>query len=351
MADQCLNIAISCLFIHLIWTSAQHTGIIACMDIKLPAVADPVGEALHFLRMSGTFYCRSEFTSPWALAIPPMQNCLMLHVVTVGRGILQIDETVERTLHLGDLTLVPHGEGHVLTSNPGLTPAKLFEIEREQVSERYETLRLGGGGEKTTMICALFQFNDPAAQQLIAFLPRVISVDSWAAPQSDWIQTTLRMMAAEASEMRPGGETVITRLADILVIHAIRFWITHAPSEQTGWLGALHDRQIGPIISKIHRCPGRPWTLESLAAEAFMSRSAFSARFTDLVGESAMRYVTRWRVNDARSRLQRGETIAETAISLGYESEAAFSRAFKRHLGVPPGAARRARSDSSSLSR
>lgn len=319
------------------------------MQIELPALADPVGEALHFLRMSGTFYCRSEFTLPWALAIPPMQNCLMLHVVTAGRCILQVDET-EHVLDPGDLTLVPHGEGHVLTSNYGLTPAKLFEIEREQVSERYETLHLGGGGEKTTMICALFQFDDQAAQQLIAFLPKVISVDSWAAPQSDWIQSTLRMMAAEASTMRPGGETMITRLADILVIHAIRFWITHAPLEQRGWLGALHDPQVGPIISKIHRYPGRPWTLESLAAEAFMSRSAFSARFTELVGEPAMRYVTRWRMNDARSRLQRGQTIAEIAISLGYESEAAFSRAFKRHLGVSPGAARRGRSDSASLS-
>ena len=144
--------------------------------------------------------------------------------------------------------------------------------------------------------------------------------------------------------MRPGGETMITRLADILVIHAIRFWITHAPLEQTGWLGALHDPQVGPIISKIHRYPGRPWTLESLAAEAFMSRSAFSARFTELVGESAMHYVTRWQMNAARSQLvEKNQTVAEVAHAFGYESEAAFNRAFKRHLGISPGAAKRSR--------
>jgi AraC-like DNA-binding protein len=314
------------------------------MNIELPAVADPLGEALHFLRMSGTFYCRSEFTAPWALAIPPMQSCLMLHVVIAGQSFLEVDGAPEQVLRPGELTLVPHGEGHLLTSSTGLPGAKLFETDREQVSERYEVLRLGGGGERTTMICALFQFDDPAAQQLIAVLPKVIKVDSWAAPQSDWIQSTLRMMAAEAREMRPGGETLITRLADILVIHAIRFWIAHAPSEQMGWLGALRDPHIGPTISKIHRDPGHPWTLDSLAAEAFMSRSAFSARFTELVGESAMRYVTRWRMNDARLRLERGATITEIAIALGYESEAAFSRAFKRHLGVPPGAAKRTRS-------
>ena len=314
------------------------------MDVALPAVSDPVGEALHFLRMSGTFYCRSEFSAPWALALPPMQNCLMLHVVTGGRCVLEVEGTPRRLLQPGDLTLVPHGQGHVVASAPGLVASKLFEIPREQLSERYETLRLGGDGEQTTMICGLFQFDDPAAQQLITLLPEVITVDTWAAPQVEWIQSTLRMIATEAREMNPGGETVITRLADILVIHAIRFWITHSNSAQTGWLGALRDPQIGPVVSKIHRRPADRWTLESLACEASMSRSAFAARFTELVGESAMHYVTRWRMNAARSRLAESDvTIAELANDFGYESEAAFSRAFKRHLGVSPGAARQAR--------
>jgi AraC-like DNA-binding protein len=152
------------------------------------------------------------------------------------------------------------------------------------------------------------------------------------------------MIATEAREMNPGGETVITRLADILVIHAIRFWITHSNSAQTGWLGALRDRQIGPVVAKIHRRPAHRWTLESLAAEASMSRSAFAMRFTELVGESAMQYVTRWRMNTARSRLAESDvTVAQLANAFGYESEAAFSRAFKRHLGVSPGTAKRAR--------
>jgi Cupin len=137
-----------------------------------------------------------------------------------------------------------------------LPAAKLFEIDREQVSERYETLRLGGDGERATVICGLFKFEDPVTQQLLALLPKIIAVDGWTSPQSDWMHSTLRMIAAEARETSPGGETVITRLADILVIHAIRFWITHNPSAQTGWLGALQDPQIGRVISKIHRSPG-----------------------------------------------------------------------------------------------
>jgi AraC-like DNA-binding protein len=314
------------------------------VDIELPPFSDPVGEALHFLRMSGTFYCRSEFRSPWALDLPPMQNCLMLHVVTSGRCVLEIEGTPRGLLQPGDLTLVPHGQGHVVASGPGLAASKLFETPREQVSKRYETLRLGGDGERTTMICGVFQFDDPAAQQLVMLLPDVITVDTWATPQAEWMQSTLRMIAAEAKAMNPGGETVITRLADILVVHAIRYWITHCPSTQTSWLGALRDRQIGPVISKVHRQPAHRWTLESLAREASMSRSAFAARFTELVGESAMHYVTRWQMNAARSRLvESDQTVAGVARDFGYESEAAFNRAFKRHVGISPGAAKRTR--------
>src|SRR5262245_2061640 len=121
------------------------------MDIVLPPITDPVGEALHFLRMTGIFYCRSEFTAPWALALPPMKNCLMLHVVTAGRCWLEVEGTTNRLLQPGDLALVPHGEGHQMASEPGMIGAKLFELSRDQVSERYEILRLGGGGAQSTV--------------------------------------------------------------------------------------------------------------------------------------------------------------------------------------------------------
>jgi len=311
------------------------------MTVTLPQVVDPLGEALHFLRMSGIFYSRSEFTAPWALALPPMKNFLMLHVITAGRCWLEVDGVPSRLLQPGDLALVPHGEGHQVSSEQGMTGEKLFEIPREQVSERYEILRLGGGGAPATMICGVFQFDHPAALQLISPLPRMIVVEAWNSPHTDWIQSTLRMMAAEARELRPGGETVITRLADILVIHAIRSWIAQDGSAKTGWLGALQDNQIGRVISRIHREPERPWRLESLAAEAAMSRSAFAARFTELVGEPAMHYVTRWRMHTALTWLKESDgPIGELSRRLGYGSEAAFSRAFKRYMGVSPGGAR-----------
>lgn len=312
------------------------------MSNPWPSV-DPLGEVLHFLRMSSAFYSRCEFSAPWALELPELPGSLMFHVVTSGRCWLEVEGADQRLLQPGDLALVPHGEGHRLASEPGTPGARLFDIPRAYLSERYEFIRHGGGGAPATLICGAVSFDDPAARHLISVLPRLISVDAASSPQVDWILSTLRFMGGEARELRPGGETVIIRLADVLVILAIRAWIEQDPAAQTGWLGALRDRQIGRAITLIHREPARAWTVTGLASEIAMSRSAFAARFTELVGEPPMHYVTRWRMLVALTWLKEDEaTIGELATQLGYQSEAAFSRAFKRFIGVSPGAIRRA---------
>lgn len=299
---------------------------------------DPLGEALHFLRMSGTFYCRSELTAPWGLVMPPMKDCLMFHFVISGSCRLEAGGE-ERWLQPGCLALVPHGMGHVLLSRPGAAAANLFDLHRENLSERYEVLRHGAGGSPMTLICGAVRFDHPAAHRLLNLLPNLIVASAADSPDADRIESVLRLMAAEAAEMRPGGEGIVTRLADILVIQAIRSWIEHDSNAQSGWLGALQDKQIGRALSLVHRDPARDWTLASLAAEAAMSRSAFAARFKQLVGMPAMHYVAQWRMNLAAAQLkERKEGLASLAGRLGYQSEAAFSRAFKRFIGVPPGA-------------
>lgn len=306
------------------------------------ASSDPLGEALHFLRMSGTFYCRSEFTAPWGLDLPVMPQCLMFHVLTLGECWLEAQGDPPRRLAPGDLVLVPHGEGHRLVSAPGEAAAGLFDLPRAFASERYEVLRQGGGGEATAMICGAVRFDHPAALQLVRLLPRVLEAQVRDPGQRDWLMSTLQLMENEARAMRPGGETVITRLADILVIQAIRAWIEQDPAAQGGWLGALQDRQLGRALSLIHREPARDWSLPALAEAAAMSRSAFAARFAEKVGMPAMQYVTRWRMQVALSWLQEREiAVVELAERLGYQSEAAFSRAFKRCIGVAPGSVRR----------
>lgn len=303
---------------------------------------DALGEALHFLRMTGIFYTRSEFTAPFGLQIPPMRAWLMFHVVTTGQCWIEVEGADRRRLRPGDLALVPRGEGHRLVSEAGVPAAPLFSLPREIVSERYEILRHGGGGAPVTMICGAMRFDDPAAHHLVRLLPRVIRVDAGSASETEWLQSTLRFMAAEARELRAGGEAVITRLADILIIQAIRAWMAREPAAQQGWLAALRDPQIGRAVALIHRDPARRWTVVALARAAGMSRSAFAARFTQLLGEPAMHYAARWKMHAAQLSLEReNASLGELAARLGYESEAAFSRAFKRFVGVTPGTIRR----------
>ncbi|MDQ4116478.1 MAG: AraC family transcriptional regulator [Actinomycetota bacterium] len=307
------------------------------------AATDPVGEALHVLRMSGTFYCRSELSEPWGMALPPTPGCLWFHVVTSGECRLEVDVDggAEMALRPGELVLVPRGEGHRLRSGgTDVATPDIRSIPHPMLDDRYALLRHGGDGALTRMVCGAVRFEHPAAHSLVDVLPGIVRVEATAL--SGRLQDTLRLLAAEVDDLRPGGEAVITRLADVLVIQAIRTWLARDPAARTGWLGALADDRIGTVLARVHREPEREWTVGSLAAMASMSRSAFAARFTELVGEPAMSYVTRWRMHAAVDALSGGDvTVAELAGRMGYRSEAAFSRAFSRVVGEPPGAVRR----------
>src|ERR671914_954880 len=329
------------------WTFRITPRILGVMEALDPfPPADPLGEALQFLRMNGAYYSRAELTAPWGLTLPATPGYLWFHVVTSGRMWLETGEEERGWIQLGDLALVPHGEGHVLRSEPDVPAPGILDLEREVVSDRYEILRHGGGGTPTGLICGAVRFAHPAAGNLIEILPRTIRIEAASSPRLEWMHSVLRLMASEAGELRPGGEAVITRLGDILVIQAIRAWMESDPAAQRGWLGALQDPQIGRAISHIHRDPARNWTVASLAHELAMSRSAFAARFTERVGEPVMSYVARWRMQVAVAALKdEGATVGELADRLGYRSEAAFSRAFKRVMGVSPGAIRRSAAD------
>ncbi len=308
---------------------------------EIPGLADPLGETLHMLRLNGSLYCRSELTAPWGIDMPSFDGYMIFHVVTSGHCWLEIEGEEPRLLQQGSLTLVPHGNGHCIRSSPGARAMPLFDIPVERVSDRYEVMRYGGDGDLTQLTCGVVSFDQLAGQQLVAQLPEVLQIDSWDEEEDSWLQSTLRFISREARELRPGGETVITHLADILIIQAIRTWIDQAPEADQGWLAALRDKQVGRALAAIHREPEKDWTVDSLAREVGMSRSGFSARFTSLVGESAKRYLTQWRMQLARAQLQQtSDSLSVLADRLGYQSEAAFCRAFKRVYGVPPGSFR-----------
>jgi len=303
---------------------------------------DPLAQTLHLLRMTGVVYCHSTLTAPWGIDMPPMADCLMFHVFTAGGGWLLVEGEPAQQLQAGDLALVPHGVGHLLLSDPAAAGVPLFELERELVTEWFEVLRHGGGGAMSDAICGAVRFDDPVARYLTASLPRIVTIKGMHAPEMEWLHSSFRLLAAEAGQRRPGSETMITRLADILVIQAIRSWVESDSALQAGWLRGLRDRYIGRALSVIHRDLSGPLSLNSLAQAAGLSRSAFATRFALLVGTPAMEYVTQWRMRVAFARLkERRVPLAQLAAEVGYDSEVAFHRAFKRVTGSTPGAVQR----------
>ncbi|GAA4926466.1 AraC family transcriptional regulator [Nesterenkonia rhizosphaerae] len=306
---------------------------------------DRLARVLHTLRMRSTFYCHAELTSPWALEMPAIADSVSFHVVTAGTCWLQLPDEKPLELRAGDLVLVPHGLGHLLLSEPDATPSQRVDLLPQQyLSEHYSLLRHGGGGSTAQLICGIVSFDEPAARLLMRSLPSLLFVNGSSVSAAASIHDTLRLMASELGHPQPGGEAVATRLADILVVQAIRGWLGTAEDATRGWLGALQDDRIGRAIEAIHDDPGHAWTLERLARVAAMSRSSFSAQFTRLVGESPIAYLTRWRMHVAHSRLRNEDTTAaRLAAELGYQSEAAFNRAFTRIIGHTPGSIRRQR--------
>ncbi len=306
-----------------------------------------IARVLGALRMRSAFTCHAELGEPWALEMPAIADSVSFHVVTAGSCWLRLPDAEPVELRAGDLALVPHGLGHDLLSAPEARRGPRVDLLPQQyLSEHYSRLRHGGAGRRAQLICGIVSFDDPASRELMRSLPTVLFVGGDTVSAASSVRDTVRLMANELSRPQPGGEAVATRLADILVIQAIRSWIaTETETETTnGWLRALQDERIGRTIVAIHNDPGSEWTLNRLARIATMSRSSFSTRFTQTVGEAPIAYLTRWRMNVAQSRLLEEDiTAARLAAELGYQSEAAFNRAFTRIIGHTPGSVRRQR--------
>jgi AraC-like DNA-binding protein len=200
-------------------------------------------------------------------------------------------------------------------------------------------MRHGGGGAVSYFTCGSFEFQSPAESPLLSLLPPLIHIRGEA---EEWLASALQLLVYEARHARPGAKAMISRLTDVIFVQAVRIWMANQPADEAGWLGALRDPRIGAALGLIHRAPERAWSVSALAREVAMSRSPFAARFTALVGEPPLAYLTRWRMHLAMSLL-RSDTlsVSEVARRVGYESAAAFSKAFKRRFGLAPGASRR----------
>jgi len=315
----------------------------------IPAHADPLGETLYSLRLNGLVYAKSELVAPWGIDMPPMPGKMMFHIVTEGGCWLRFADNESLYLEPGALALIPRGEGHSIAHAETQACTPFFDIPVTMLSDRFEALRFGGetaeqrGYERecewapdTRLTCGVLGFDHIAGQKLVSQLPQVIHI-SGNDTMPGQLQAMIALMEQEATTLALGGETVMAHLADIIVIQAIRYWIDHAQEASNGWLGALQDAKLGKALRAIHAHPETHWTVERLAEAAGMSRSGFAARFSEVIGTSVKHYLTEWRMHLARMKiLQTQTTLTELAEELGYKSEAAFSRAYKRVFGVPP---------------
>ena len=301
---------------------------------------DTLSEVLQDLRIANGTYARCGLSGTWGIDFEA-QGQARFHFVAAGQCWLRGPKRGWTELHAGDVVLLPHGKGHALASKARARLTPLEKMPVQAIGDRTYQMQTGGNGAPTVLVCCSVDFEQPAAHPLLALMPPLLLVRGGAADDAT-LPPILDAMAAEVLARRVGAATVMTRLADVVIARVVRAWAESRTEDTRGWLAAIRDPQIGRALAAIHQRPGEPWTVESLADVAKTSRSVFSERFTALVSVPPARYLTQWRMHLASGWLRNDRvTVAEAAMRLGYESEAAFSRAFKRFTGVPPSALRR----------
>ena len=300
---------------------------------------DALSEVLKTLQLENTICWRVELSTPWGLQIADYDGAVFC-VVTRGSCWLEA-ESLEMPLPLvgGDLVVLPCGQKHVLRDEPN---SSSIDLEDFSLTNQNEVLRFGGGGLSTNLVYGRLRFEQLAVHHpLLSALPPLILVRGEEGLAVEWLNMTMQFMSCEMAAQRPGAQTVISHLSGILFIQAVRAYIANKENCSRCWIRALTHPQIGVALGLIHEHCQEPWTVATLAVRVGMSRSAFSAEFAQLVGEPPLKYLTRWRMHRAARLLRLDHTsLAQIATQVGYESEAAFSKAFKRWMDESPGAYR-----------
>ena len=272
-------------------------------------------------------------------------GCLEFHAVTRGECLGGIVGEEPVRLEAGDVICFPHGDPHVLSSERGLRapPQDLSVYERRPGAPLPFPLKLGSGAPEVHLVCGFLGCDARPFNPLLAALPRVLRASDRDAP-GGWLSRFMEMAEAEARTPRPGAEAVLARLSEIMFVEVIRRHVESLLPDRTGWLAGLRDPHVGRALAALHARPGHAWTIDALGREAGLSRSALAERFTALVGEPPIQYLGRWRMQVAAGLLaSTHDGIASIAARIGYASEAAFNRAFKKLVGVPPASWRRRR--------
>jgi AraC-like DNA-binding protein len=332
---------------------------------------DVLSDVLRVVRLSGAVFFTADFSSPWAIesplpdmlasAVMPEAECVVLfHILVDGECEVECQRHPQTTMASGDVIVFPRGDQHTMRSPGAGRGMPLSTIFSPGTHDEPPQLSHGGGGRTSRFVCGYLNC-DQRFSPLVEGLPTMLLVrsrDEYSAieavdasgscqtvvPQgsSTWLGTTLKFTVNEARAARPGNVAMLGRLTELMFVEILREYMQRLPASQSGWFAAVNDAHVGKALRLLHANPVRDWTVDELAREVALSRSALAQRFADLVGEAPMRYLANWRMQLAKQMMREGaRNIQEVATRVGYDSEAAFNRAFKRATGSPPAAWRK----------
>jgi AraC family transcriptional regulator, alkane utilization regulator len=324
---------------------------------------DALSHVLASVRLEGAVFLNAEFTAPWCIRgqfglarartrLPTADHVVFFHVLVQGQcRVRLVDEAGvpagEATVRAGDVVLLPRDDRYLMGSDLHMAPleTEIPDLAAAAQEPDFVLLRQGGNGDATRFVCGYLGCSGDVSRPLITALPRMVCISIGEGPAMTLLGDLLRVGVRESLEPRPGTEPMLSRLAELIFVEALRRYAQSLPADGKGWLAATRDHQVGRVLALIHEEPGRAWTVDELASRVALSRSALADRFASLVGEPPIQYLTRWRLALAAQSLRSGQaSIGQIAARSGYETEAAFNRAFKREFGTPPAAWRRARS-------
>ncbi|UNK40132.1 AraC family transcriptional regulator (plasmid) [Shinella sp. H4-D48] len=297
-------------------------------------MSDALSEILRGLRLDGVEYGRCQPSAPWATEYPAQESA-RFHFLAAGSAYLQTPEGEWMELAAGDAILLPKGDAHVLASKPGVPPVLVHDLPKRQLCDGIIDLQCPCSDKNNLLFFAVMRFNVDRQHPLLQLMPSVMRTSDLSSNEPS-IPPLLDAMMREVEMNRVGSGGILARLADVLTATIIRTWVEHGCGTATGWLAAVRNPEIGRVLAAIHLEPARGWTIAELAKIMGASRSGFAQRFVDVVGETPARYIASMRMHQAHQWLKEGQRVASVANRLGYDSEASFSRAFRKMMGAPP---------------
>jgi len=314
---------------------------------------DVLSEVLKAVTLQGALFYNAEFSAPWSVRSPDPRaiasllaqdagHVIIYHLVVEGGAWAQLETGGRVELGPGDIVVFPHGDPHLMGNGRPTEPVDNGRELERILSQGLETARMGGGGEVTKFVCGYMACEPRLSHFVLAGLPPLLKVNIRNDPAGAWLEDTIRFSVARAGSSAAGAEAVLAKLSEALFVETLRRYIALLPPGQTGWLAGARDPEVGKALGLLHRQPARPWTIAGLAAAVGVSRAVLAERFRHYIGEPPIGYLTRWRLQlGARLLTTTSHSVAQIAAQAGYDSEAAFNRAFKRNFGVPPARYRR----------